>query len=169
MRVIHSDEQATVTTLVNVADVVQGEGSGDLPDLSPGATVIVPDDTMLSAADRESGVQVLGEVVEAGFYSVEGPTPVLTVILLAGGFNADGDPRRVRVVHDSGRGSLEGQAVDTTLFLQNGQISGNPLVYAGDTIYVERRPLSSGVLRVLPGVIASVAAILALVISISGS
>lgn len=167
VRVLHNDEKSTVTTLVNVAEVVQGEGTGDLPDLSPGDTVIVPDDAMLNASDRETGVQVLGQVVNAGFYSIDGPTPVLTIVLLAGGFNGDGDPKKVRVVHDSGRGSLEGRAVDTTLFLQNGQISGNPLVYAGDTVYVEKKPFSGGVLRVLPGIIASLTGVVALIISVS--
>lgn len=167
VRVLHTDEKSTVTTLVNVSEVIHGEGTGDLPDLSPGDTVIVPDDAMLNAADRETGVHVFGQVVKAGFYSVEGPTPVLTVILLAGGFNGVADPRKVRLVHDSGRGSLVGRRVDTTLFLENGQISGNPLVYSGDTVYVEKRPDSGGVWRILPSIVASVTGIVALLISVS--
>jgi len=167
VRVLHNDEKSTVTTLVNVAEVIHGEGTGDLPDLSPGDTVIVPDDAMLNAADRETGVQVFGQVVKAGFYSVEGPTPVLTVILLAGGFNGEGDPHKVRLVHDSGRGSLQGRTVDTTLFLENGQISGNPLVYSGDTVFVEKKPSSGGVWRILPGIVASVTGVVALLISVS--
>jgi polysaccharide export outer membrane protein len=167
VRVLHTDEKSTVTTLVNVSQVIHGEGTGDLPDLSPGDTVIVPDDAMLNAADRETGVHVFGQVVKAGFYSVEGPTPVLTVILLAGGFNGVADPHKVRLVHDSGRGSLVGRKVDTTLFLENGQISGNPLVYSGDTVYVEKKPDSGGAWRILPSIVASVTGVVALLISVS--
>jgi polysaccharide export outer membrane protein len=168
VRVIHNDQGSTVTTIVNVANVVQGEGEGDIPELSPGDTVIVPDNTVTgTSSDWKTGVQVLGDVPRAGFYTVDGPTPVLTVILQAGGFGASGDPRRVRVVHDPGRGPLQGRAVDTTLFLENGQASGNPLVYSGDTVYVERRPAGS-FWRFVPGIIASLTGITALIVSLSG-
>ncbi len=167
VRVLHTAQGGMVSTIVNVEPVLRGETVADLPELEPGDTVIVPDDTVLSAADRESGVQVLGEVVSPGFYPVDGPTPLLTMVLMAGGFSRDGDPSKVRAVHDSGRGHLESRTVDTKLFVENGQVSGNPLVYAGDTIFVERRPLSGNVLRVLPTVLATVTSLVALYITLS--
>ncbi len=167
VRILHTGEQGTVSTIVNVEPVLQGEGVADLPILEPGDTVVVPDSSVLSAADRENGVQVLGEVVSPGFYPVEGPTPLLTLVLMAGGFTRDGDPSRVRAVHDSGRGHLVSRTVNTQLFVQNGQVSGNPLVYAGDTIFVERRPLSSSVLRVLPALLATVTSLVAVYVTIS--
>lgn len=168
VRVLHHSEMGTTTILVNVASVMEGtSGTQDLPVLEPGDTLIVPDDDMLTSADRESGVQVLGDVIEPGFYPLEGPTPLMTVILMAGGFTEDADLTKVYLVHDTGRGPVQSSRIDTRRFLERAQVSGNPLVYAGDTVFVDFRPLSRDYVRTIPAVIASVTALLALVISLT--
>ena len=169
VRILHSDIEGTVSTIVNVEPVLKGEGVSDLPILEPGDTVVIPDDTVLTAADRESGVQVLGEVVSPGFYPIEGPTPLLTMVLMAGGFSRDADASKVRAVHDTGRGHLESKTVDTKLFVENGQVSANPLVFAGDTVFVERRPLSSNLVSVLPTILATVTSLMALYVALANN
>ena len=170
MRVLHQTESGTATQVVNVARVVSGEtGTEDLPRLEPGDTVIVPDDQVLTAADRESGVQVLGEVAAPGFYPVEAATPLMTLILQAGGFSDAANLRVVRVVHDTGRGVTESHEVNVRNFLEQGQVSGNPLLYAGDTVYVEAQPVARSFLRTVPGIITSMAGLVAIILSVSNS
>lgn len=168
VRILHRSEIGTTTTMVNVAAVMEGTaGTEDLPLLEPGDTLIVPDDEMLTAADRESGVQVIGDVIEPGFYPIEGPTPLMTLILMAGGFTEGADLTEVYVIHDSGRGPVQSTQVNVRLFIEQGQISGNPLVYAGDTIFADFKPLSRSFMRSIPAYIASLTALIALIISVS--
>jgi polysaccharide export outer membrane protein len=168
IRILHRSEIGTTTTLVNVASVMEGTaGTQDLPLLEPGDTMIVPDDEMLTAADRETGVQVVGDVMEPGFYPLEGPTPLMTVILMAGGFTDGADLTAVYVVHDTGRGPTESSRINVRAFLEKAQVSGNPLVYAGDTIFADFRPLSRSWARTIPAILASLTAMVALIVTLT--
>ena len=94
--------------------------------------------TSIVPADRDFGVHVLGAVSSPGLYPVEEASPLMTVIIQAGGFADNAALENVRWVHESRSGEVQARRIDVRGYLRNGQPSGNPLVYPGDTLFVEQ-------------------------------
>ncbi len=105
--------------------------------LKPGDTVIVPGEAPMHVTP-EAGVQVLGSVRTPGTYLLKEPTPLLSVLMLAGAPLEDGNLKKIWWVHVDPAGGYQAKRVDLTMFLQQGDPQGNPLVHPGDTVKVER-------------------------------
>lgn len=164
VRVLRPLDGGTNTIVINLERVVRGDsGSTELPEIRAGDTIIVPDNARLSAADREQGVHVLGAVNSPGLYPVEDATPLMTLVLQAGGFGGNADLSDIKWVHPTPEGPVRTRKVNVRLFLDNGQVESNPLIEAGDTIYVERGLTRPSLLQALTASTSVIALILNLV------
>ncbi len=162
VRILRPLQSGTSTIITNIAGVMGGTApTEEMVLLQPGDTVIVPDLQALSAADRETGVHVMGAVGSPGLYPVDEPSPLMTLVLQAGGFSPDANLANVRWVHPTTSGPVAARPVDVKLFLENGQQESNPMIQPGDTIFVERKGTFNFVQA-----IASSAGVLGLLISV---
>ena len=94
---------------------------------------------MLAAVPPLDGVQVFGGVAAPGVYPLSEPTQLMSVLMLAGGPVDEGELGKVRWVHMRDRGGYDASVIDLEIFLKDGDLSGNPLIHAGDTVQVPRR------------------------------
>lgn len=97
-----------------------------LPGLEEGRALVQPN----------HGVQVFGAVGEPSTVAMTSPRPLLDVLMLAGSPIAEAEWKKVWLVHPSS-GRYDSRLVDLTLFLEEGNPAGNPLVYPGDVLRVE--------------------------------
>lgn len=139
IKILRQQGAGTSSIVVDLGGIVSGSRPAtDIPELEPGDTLIVPDLRFVGTADRQAGVHVLGEVSEPGLYALEEPAPLISIVLLAGGFGRDADLSRVRWVHQEVEGPVRSQSIDVRRFLDSGLLAANPLVGPGDTVFVER-------------------------------
>ena len=124
----------------DVSGLLTGADSPEPVYLRAGDTVMVPAINEITSVPGD-GVQVFGDVAAPGTYPLLEPTSLMTVLMLAGAPVFEGDLGKVVWVHDAGDGSFQAREVDLRLFLQSGDLRGNPLVEAGDTVQVTRRPI----------------------------
>lgn len=136
IRVISTGEDGATTTLVDISAFVTGTGPPPSTPLRAGDTVVVPSQTEAGAAP-EAGVQVFGGVASPGVYPVTEPTPLLSVLMLAGAPIQSGNLSKAWWIHQLPDGRYESNLVDLKLFLEAGDSNGNPLVYPGDTVRLE--------------------------------
>ncbi|MBK7188289.1 MAG: polysaccharide biosynthesis/export family protein [bacterium] len=83
----------------------------------------------------EPGVKVFGGVAVPSVVPVDGPTRLMDVLMLVGAPVVDANTKKIWWVH-SGSGSDEAQQVNLRLFLEKGDLAGNPLIHPGDTVQV---------------------------------
>lgn len=139
VRVISLVDGRPQTVFHDVSGMLDGSASPEPVYLKAGDTVIVPGlDQMASTPD--AGVQVFGDVATPGTFALAEPTPLMTVLMLAGAPVFEGDLRKVLWVHDAGDGRFLSHEIDLRTFLEQGDPTGNPLVSAGDTVHVPRQP-----------------------------
>lgn len=134
-RVIREESGAPRTTPMDLSGLLEGEGFPNEP-LRDGDTLVVP---MLpdgvSGVPSERGVKVFGGVAVPSIVQIDGPTPLMDVLMLAGSPTPDANTKKIHWVHASG-GSDEARLVNLRLFLEKGDPAGNPLIYPGDTVQV---------------------------------
>jgi protein involved in polysaccharide export with SLBB domain len=134
-RVIREEEGQPGTLSMDLSKMLEGE---DFPTivLRDGDTLVIPalpDGVSGVASDR--GVKVFGGVGVPSIVLVEGPTPLMDVLMLAGSPTADANVEKIWWVH-SANGVDEAQRVNLRLFLERGDPLGNPLIHPGDTVDV---------------------------------
>ncbi len=138
VRVVAVRDGLTVNSTHDLVPFLAGTGAAPDLLLHSGDTVIIP--TMAEAvAPPELGVQVFGGVAAPGVYPVTEPTPLMSVLMLAGAPVEEGDLEKVWWVHQRENGRFESNLVDVSLFLELGDPVGNPLVHPGDTVHLQHR------------------------------
>ena len=122
-----------------------GTPASDLPDdvLQSGDTLIVPliaEGSVGVPASR--GVQVFGGVGVPTTVPIQGPTDLVSVLMLAGAPLENARLAKVDWVHrDRQAATSVASRVDMRHFLEDGKASGNPLIYPGDVVYMHyQRP-----------------------------
>jgi protein involved in polysaccharide export with SLBB domain len=122
-------------------------GHGSMPDirLRTGDTIVIPTSEGVPQVPESIGVQVFGSVETPGTISISEPTRLVTVLMRAGSPSIDSQLGEVLWVHREGHAQYRATKVNVDLFLKEGSLAGNPLVYPGDTIRVPQR--SAGWLR----------------------
>lgn len=121
---------------VDLSALVTG---GHLPDylFQDGDVLVLPGaDEGPSQVQPNRGVQVFGAVSEPSTVAMTSPRPLLDVLMLAGSPIAAAEWKKIWLVHPAD-GRYDSRLVDLTLFMQEGDPVGNPLVYPGDVLRVE--------------------------------
>ncbi|MBK9775317.1 MAG: SLBB domain-containing protein [bacterium] len=134
-RVIREVDGAPSTIPMDLSGMLEGEGfpTGTLQD---GDTLVIP--TLpdgVSGVPSNRGVKVFGGVAVPSVVPVDGPTRLMDVLMLAGAPVADANTKKIWWVH-ADSGSDEAQLVNLRLFLEKGDLAGNPLIHPGDTVQV---------------------------------
>lgn len=134
-RVIREEGGAPRTLEMDLSGLLEGEGFPQ-DTLRDGDTLVVP---MLpdgvSGVPAERGVKVFGGVAVPSIVPVDGPTPLMDVLMLAGSPTPDANTKKINWVHDAD-GVAEARLVNLRLFLEKGDPAGNPLIHPGDTVQV---------------------------------
>lgn len=134
-RVIREEDGAPRTLELDLSGLLEGEGFPS-DALHDGDTLVVPrlpDGVSGVPADR--GVKVFGGVAVPSVVPVDGPTPLMDVLMLAGSPTPDANTKKIWWVHGAG-GTDEARQVNLRLFLEKGDPAGNPLIHPGDTVNV---------------------------------
>ena len=137
VRVVAVRDGLTINTTHDMTPFLAGSGSAPDVELQSGDTVIVPTTAEVTVAP-ESSVQVFGGVAAAGTYTIDEPTRLMSVLMLAGAPIAEGDLEKVWWVHKHENGSYTSSLIDLDLFLELGDLSGNPMIHPGDTVHLQR-------------------------------
>ena len=160
IRVVSVLDGTTTSSVYDISAFIAGTGPPPSIKLKTGDTVIVPgaEDDLITP---ESGVQVFGGVFDPGVYPIIEPTPLMSVLMLAGAPSDAGELRKVWWVHQREDGNYVSSLIDVKLFLEMGDLTGNPLIYPGDTIHMERqRPgFWRGTFPILLGLVTSIATV----------
>jgi len=139
-RVISVQDGRPVSRTVNLTGYLTGE---DFPRilLQGGDTLVVPtvaDGTVGVPPAR--GVPAFGGVGQPTTVPIEGPTEMLSVLMLAGAPIETAEIHKIDWVHRGGELNRQGPNVPTRVnmrqFLEKGLPSGNPVVHPGDVIYL---------------------------------
>ncbi len=141
VRVVSQDGDLAQTRTYDLSALVSGRGA--MPDvlLETDDSVVVPSREGVMTVPAEAGVQVFGNVGTPGVVSLTEPTRLVSVLMQAGSPLNDSKLHEVWWVHQEGPNTFRSTRVNMRLFLEEGSLAGNPLVYPGDTIRVpaERR------------------------------
>ena len=99
--------------------------------------VVNPQVTVIVTQFRTVRVQLLGEVARPGNYNLSSGARLLDVLASAGGPLNNADLSRVNITrYELGGQQSKVLTVDVRLFLEQGQLEGNPLVEGDDMIFV---------------------------------
>jgi len=110
--------------------IQEGDLKHNLP-LKTGDTIVVPESV---TANNESGgpeIYLLGKFAKPGVYPIKQEMPVLHALFLAGGMAPGGDPKKAFLVRGSTR-----TPVDIDSLIQEGDLSQNLMLKAGDTLTI---------------------------------
>jgi protein involved in polysaccharide export with SLBB domain len=124
--------------IVDLSGLLTGEMTTDVV-LKSGDTVIIPTAgaTVTAGAMVEGGVQILGAVGNQMVVPLDGPTRLVTCLMMAGAIQSNTLVDQIWWVHHEGGDQYVARHVDLTDFFKKGDLAGNPLVYPGDAIQVE--------------------------------
>lgn len=160
-RVIREEEGGPRTIEMDLSGLMSGR---DFPPekLRSADTIVVPAlPDRVSGVASENGVKVFGGVGVPSIVPVDGPTPLMDVLMLAGSPTSEANLKKIWWVH-AADGADVARLVNLRRFLENGDPVGNPEIHAGDTVNVTlTRPgkLQSG-FGFLLGTAAAIAAIM---------
>ena len=138
VRIVTVRESRTTNTTHDLTPFLSGTGPAPEIELLSGDTIIVPTSTEVTVSPT-TGVQVFGGVSAAGTYTISEPTRLMSVLMLAGAPAETGDLEKVWWVHKHENGSYTSNLVDLDLFLEMGDLAGNPMIHPGDTVHMQRR------------------------------
>lgn len=134
-RVIREEDGSARVLPLNLRALVSG---GRIPDFTfqAGDILMVPQrDAGATSVVPEAGVQVFGAVGAPAVVHLSAPQPLLEVLMLAGSPRADAELAKIWLVHPE-EGRFRSSRIDLKLFLEQGDPTGNPLVYPGDTLQI---------------------------------
>lgn len=137
VRVISQLDTAQQTDTYDLSAVFTGQGSLPTRHLGPGTSVIVPLVQGAAQVPASQGVQVIGSVAIPSTVHITEPTRLLTVLMRAGSPLEESKLDQIWWVHKGAGGSdYQANRVNLKLFLEEGSLAGNPLVYPGDSLRV---------------------------------
>jgi polysaccharide export outer membrane protein len=139
VRCIHQQGTVMRSQSYDLSAIFSGQAT--MPDirLGSGDTVVIPLSEGAAVVPPEVGVQVFGGVGTPATVPISEPTRLLTLIMLAGTPVESSRLDEVWWVHREGQGQYRSTRVNLSLFLKEGSLAGNPLVYPGDTVQVTYR------------------------------
>jgi len=135
-RVIREEGGIPRVISLDLAGVMEGRTVPTF-EMRNGDTLIIP--TLLegtSGVPASEGVKVFGGVEVPTIVPIEGPMPMLDVLMLAGAPNETADIKVIWWVHEGDDQPLS-TLVNLEDYLQRANRIGNPLVYPGDTVHVK--------------------------------
>jgi protein involved in polysaccharide export with SLBB domain len=134
-RVIREQDGGPRTIGMDLSGILQGEGFPQ-EKLHNGDTLVVPSlPEGVSGVKAARGVKVFGGVAVPSIVPVDGPTPLMDVLMLAGAPIAEANMKKVWWVH-AADGTDQARLVNLRLFLEKGDPAGNPEIHPGDTVNV---------------------------------
>ena len=125
---------------VNFESFLTGEDETANPDVSLGETVFVPREPK----EEPFMVNVVGQVVRPGAYTVTEESQVFDAIYQAGGFVDEAAIDKVTIIHPRPQSPVKEQ-VNVKEYLVSGDERCNPPLVKGDTIFI---PMSEGAKRI---------------------
>lgn len=143
------------TAVVDVATAIRESRSDLLPRLKAGDTIRVP------RGVSSTVILMMGAVVRPGPLPIDQARDLLSAISKAGGATLDARLDAVDIVRTRGDQRIKIR-VSLKKYFETADLAGNPILEAGDTVYVPRRATSRGVL----GYIAAVSTVVGLLSSI---
>jgi len=164
VRLVRTENGRARTEVHDLSALMSDAGSVAPVQLLAGDAVIVPTRDEAVVAPAGSGVQVLGSVARQGSLPLTEPARLVSVMLMAGGPLETSNLSSVWLVHPEGGSKFRALKIDVGEFLEQGSLSGNPLVYPGDTVRVPYR--GTGFFRsVWPILLSAVTATSAIIIA----
>ena len=130
LRPVEGEEDKWQTFDANVQKFIETKDLNILPELTNEDIIIVP------AAGTEDYITVVGEVIKPGNYLPFYGANALQVIMMAGGFTDDAQPKKVRVVYNSTKENYTVIKVNLAEIIDEGNFKDVPLVNSGDVIVV---------------------------------
>ena len=124
---------------IDVAAAMQAGRLDKLERLRPGDTVRIPRTSAPGTVDSNV-VYIFGAIVTPGAHPYA--PDLVTALIRAGGPSPDANLRNVEIVRKSGLGVLS-LKIDMRNYLGRGDLSGNPALQTGDTVYLPRLRASS--------------------------
>ncbi|NMA62030.1 MAG: hypothetical protein GX956_09115, partial [Firmicutes bacterium] len=102
--------------------------------------VINPQVTVIVSQFRTLQVQVLGEVLNAGYYQIKAGSRLSDILALAGGPTKAADLEKISITRYAfdahGADRSEVFSVNVNEFFRAGTLESNPLIASGDTVFV---------------------------------
>jgi protein involved in polysaccharide export with SLBB domain len=137
VRVVREQGEEQRTSIVNLQQAIDSGDFEGLPELKPGDTVIVPENT---APYQGSGsVRIIGAVTAPAPYLLSDGRYLVDAILAAGGPAGNANLHEVKIIRSVPEGGSMTIKVDFAKYLNEGDPRQNPLVKPNDTISVPRR------------------------------
>jgi len=136
VKIIANVDGVNESTDMDISDLVSGNNSVAPTILNSGDTVVIPSTSQLFLTSSVSGVQVFGGVAAPGTYRIKNPMRLVDVLMLAGAPTDDAQLEKVIWVHNVHGDLYTSSTIDCKLFMLDGDLAGNPLVYPGDVVQV---------------------------------
>ncbi len=137
VRLVRQQTTGVMSQTVNLSSLMTGGTEIPSVQLLGGDTLIVPtrSESVAQIAPTE-GVQIFGAVATPTTVPLATPTRLLTCLMMAGSPLENAKLDKIWLVHRSGEEQFNSTLVNLKEFVEKGRLSGNPLVYPGDTINV---------------------------------
>jgi len=136
VKIISNVDGINESSDLDITDLVTGNNSVAPTFLNSGDTVVVPSSSQLFLASSVSGVQVFGGVASPGTYRLKDPMRLVDILMLAGAPTDNAKLDKVIWVHSVHGDLYTSSIINCKLFMLEGNLSGNPLVYPGDVVQV---------------------------------
>ncbi|MBI5207927.1 MAG: SLBB domain-containing protein [Candidatus Firestonebacteria bacterium] len=145
IRIIRGDKEKPEVILVDFEKFLQTGDVSLLPKLKAGDTVYVPrlgeEGKLIEEIKREEinykTISIIGEVRATGIFPLETPIELMDAISRAGGPTPYALLNKIKIIsHENGLPVIK--IVDLNSYMTNGNLAGNPLVKAGDTIIIPK-------------------------------
>lgn len=133
------------TRAIDVAAAMQAGRLDKLERLRPGDTIRIPRTAGQGVVDSNV-VYIFGAIMTPGAHPYA--PDLVTALIRAGGPSPDANLRKVEIVRRNGSGALS-LKIDMRNYLGRGDLSGNPALQTGDTVYLPRLRASSRASTVL--------------------
>lgn len=156
-RVVRETVSGTQVEELDLSGILTG---GDIPqyELRSGDTLVIPAVLEgIATTASTAGVQVFGGVMVPTVVPIKEPTPLLDVIMLAGSPSENSKLHEIYWVHRSGD-EITSRKVNMKTFIEEGNPTGNPLIYPGDAVEV-RYFRDNWLQRNLPLILSTITAI----------
>lgn len=136
VKIISSVDGMNQSLDIDISELISGNSSVAPTFLNSGDTVVIPTTSQLFSASSVAGVQVFGGIASPGTYRLKDPMRLVDVLMLAGAPTDNAQLEKVIWVHNVHGDLYTSSIINCKLFMLEGNLSGNPLVYPGDVVQV---------------------------------